>query len=307
MKYFTNEVKIAIVAVIGLVVLFFGLKFLKGLSMMSGDNTYYITFENISGLSVSSPVYADGYKVGVVKEINYDYGKSGHITTLVEIDKELRIPKGSGAEMSSDMLGNVQVNLLLATNPRERMHFGDTLRGNNNPGTLGKFAELLPAVEKMLPKLDSILASVNALLADPALSQTLHNAEAITTNLTTTSKEINTLMATLNKDVPTMTGKLTTTLDNTTQFTDKLSKIDIENTMAKVNSTLADVKQMTDNLNNNQGTLGKLMRDAELYNHLSATAKHADSLVIDLKSHPKRYVHFSIFGKKDKPAEVEVK
>jgi len=305
MKYFTNEVKIAIVAIIGLVVLFFGLKFLKGLSMMSGDNTYYITFQNINGLSVSSPVYADGYKVGVVKDVEYDYENPGNITTLVEIDKELRIPKGSSAEMSSDMLGNVQVNLLLATNPRERINYGDTIKGSNASGMLAKVAELLPTVEQMLPKLDSILASVNALLADPALRQTLHNAETITGNLTTTSRELNTLMATLNKEVPTVTGKLNTTLDNTSQLTDKLNKVDIDQTMAKVDQTLNDVKQMTERLNSNDGTLGKLMRDADLYNQLTNTVKHADSLVIDLKSHPKRYVHFSVFGKKDK-TEVKV-
>ena len=102
MKYFTKEVQIGLVAVIGVVVVFFGLKFLKGLNLFSTGDTYYIEFTNISGLSSSSPVYADGYKVGVVKDIQYDYDHRGDIITVVEVDNGLRIPRGSSAEIVSD-------------------------------------------------------------------------------------------------------------------------------------------------------------------------------------------------------------
>lgn len=117
---------------------FFGMNFLKGLNLFSSANKYYISFKNISGLSSSSPIYADGYKVGVVKNIKYDYNKSGEIMVEADIDQELRIPKGSSAEIVSDMLGNVKVNLLLATNPRERVMPGETIMGGINDGALGK-------------------------------------------------------------------------------------------------------------------------------------------------------------------------
>ena len=129
MKFFTNEVKIAIVAILGIVVLFFGLNFLKGMSLFSNDNTYYIKFHDISGLSSSNPIYADGYQVGVVKEIIYDYTGRDDILVKFDVDNNLRIPKGSSAEITSDLMGNVKMNLLLANNPRERVEPGDTLQG----------------------------------------------------------------------------------------------------------------------------------------------------------------------------------
>ena len=300
MKYFTKEVKIAIVAIVGLVVLFLGMNFLKGLDLFSSDNRYYISFHDISGLSSSCPIYADGYKVGVVRSIDYNYGQSKDIIVEVNINKDMRIPKGSSAEIVSDLMGNVKVNLLLANNMRERVNPGETIVGGINDGAMGQVKDLIPVVEKMLPKLDSILANVNALLADPALSNSLHNVETITGNLTVSSRELNTLLSSLNGNVPGLMNKAGRVMDNAETLTGKLSKVDVEGTMNKVNATLSNVQAFTDQLNNNQGSLGLLMRDPNLYYNLNSTVKHADSLMIDLKAHPKRYVHFSVFGKKDK-------
>lgn len=300
MKFFTNEVKIALVAIAGLVVLFFGMSFLKGLSLISSDNVYYISFRNISGLSSSSPIYADGYKVGTVKNIKYDYNGNKDIMVEASLDKDLRIPAGSSAEIESDMMGNVKVNLLLANNPRERVMPGEVIKGGINSGALGQMKDMIPAVEKMLPKLDSIMSSLNTILADPALQQSLHNVETITGNLTTTTTELNRLMAGLNKNVPGMMKQAGNVLDNTEQLTARLNKVDIEGTMAKVDATLSDVHEFTSRLNSNEGSLGLLMKDPALYNNLNATMRDADSLLTDLRKHPKRYVHFSVFGKKDK-------
>ena len=122
------------VAICGLVVLFFGMNFLKGLNLFSSATKYYISFKDISGLSASSPIYADGYQVGVVRGIMYNYNREGDIMVEAELDEQLRIPKGSSAEIVSDMLGNVKVNLLLATNPRERIMPGETIQGGRSVG-----------------------------------------------------------------------------------------------------------------------------------------------------------------------------
>lgn len=300
MKFFTKEVRIALVAIAGLVVLFFGMSFLKGLSIMSSDSIYYISFSNISGLSSSSPIYADGYKVGTVTGIKYDYNGNKDIMVEASLDNNLRIPVGSSAEIESDMMGNVKVNLLLANNPRERVMPGGVIKGGINDGALGQMKDMIPAIEKMLPKLDSIMGSLNMLLSDPALQRSLHNVETITGNLTTTTNELNTLMAGLNRNVPSMMKRAGNVLDNTEQLTARLNKVDVEGTMAKVDATLSNVEEFTSKLNSNEGSLGLLMRDPSLYNNLNATMRDADSLMIDLRTHPKRYVHFSVFGKKDK-------
>lgn len=307
MKFFTKEVKIALVAIVGIVVLFFGLHFLKGMPVFSTDDVYYATFNNINGLSSSNPIYADGYQVGNVKSINYNYQHSGKVVVEFQVDNDMRIPKGSTAEIESDLMGNIKMNLLLANNPRERVEPGDTIKGNLDAGVMGGVQSLMPAIAKMLPKVDSILASVNALLADPSIARSLHNVETISSNLTTTTQDLNRLMAQVNGSVPGIMnkadyalGKAGSTFDNTTTLTANLVALDIASTMAKVDQTMANVQSVTDRLNSKDGTVGLLMNDPALYNNLSSTMQSADSLLTDLKAHPKRYVHFSLFGKKDK-------
>lgn len=296
----TKEIKIALVAIVGILVMYFGINFLKGMNLFSTNNAYYMTFDDIQGLGASTPIYADGYKVGTVDGLEYDYKENGPIKVKVDINKDLRIPQGSKAEIVKELMGNLQVNLLLANNPRERVEPGGIIPGAVNGGMMDKAASLVPVVEKMLPKLDSILTSVNALLADPALAASLHNVETITSNLTVSTRELNTLMAGLNKQVPGMIGKANGVLDNTNRLTANLASLDVQGTLNKVNQTLESAHQFTEKLNSNQGSLGLLMNDTKLYDNLTSTMGHADSLVIDLKAHPKRYVHFSVFGRKDK-------
>lgn len=296
----TKEIKIALVAIVGILIMYFGINFLKGMNLFSTNNTYFITFDDIQGLGASTPIYADGYKVGTVDGLEYDYKENGPIKVKVDINKDLRIPQGSKAEIVKDLMGNLQVNLLLANNPRERVEPGGIIPGAVNGGMMDKAANLVPVVEKMLPKLDSILTSVNALLADPALAASLHNVETITSNLTISTRELNTLMAGLNNQVPGMVRKANGVLDNTNRLTANLASLDVQGTLNKVNQTLESAHQFTEKLNSNQGSLGLLMNDTKLYDNLTSTMGHADSLVIDLKAHPKRYVHFSVFGRKDK-------
>lgn len=300
MKIFTKEVKIALVAIVGIVVLFFGLNFLKGLNLFSSDDTYYMTFRNIGGLGSSTPIYADGYKVGIVKDIDYDYEHRGPIRLKVGIDKGMRIPQGSTAEIVKDLMGNIQVNLLLANNPRQRMEPGQTIPGDVNAGALGKVSGMVPSVEKMLPKLDSILTGLNAILADPAITQSLHNIRQTTANLTVSTRELNVLMGHLNHQVPGILRQTSGVLDQTQQFTGNLAALDVQGTLDKVDATLDQVHDLSTKLNDERGTLGLMVNNPDLYYHLDATVRSADSLLVNLKAHPKRYVHFSLFGRKDK-------
>ena len=300
MNSMAKEIKIALVAIVGILVLFFGMKFLKGVQLFSNDHVYYVTFSDISGLAASSPIYANGFKVGTVKSIEYDYSKPGAIVATVGLDKKLQVPNGSRAEIESDLLGNVKLNLLLGDPSAGMIPVGGKISGSIYAGTLGKAAEMIPQIEKMLPKLDSILANLNTLTADPAIAKSLHNVEHITNDLTTTTTQLNTLMASLNKEVPGMITRANNVLDQSGQLASNLSAVNVEETMAKVSETLENLRRFTDKLNANDGSLGLLLNDKKLYQNLNSTIAHADSLLINLREHPKRYVHFSVFGKKDK-------
>ena len=299
-KLFSKEVQIALVAIVGIIVLFFGMKFLKGMFLFSTDDSYYVEFDDISGVSASCPVYANGYRVGVVEDVIFNYDSQDKIVAVLGLNKQLRLPKASTAEIASDLLGNVKLELKFGPDPVDIMEPGDTLSGKKQGGALAKAADMLPQFEKMLPKVDSILASVNMLLMNPAIANSLHNVDQITAHLVTTTNELNRLTASLNQQVPGTLTKVDGLLDNTTTLTKNLSELDIAMTMAKVNNTLQNVEQMTAKLNNNGGTLGLLMRDQELYRNMASTMGHVDSLMIDLKQHPQRYVHFSLFGRKNK-------
>ena len=297
MKYITKEVRIGIAGIAALCILVYGINYLKGINMFKPSSYFYVKFHNVNGLTKSSPVFADGVRVGIVRDIYYDYAKPGNVIVEVELDTELRIPKGSSAELVSELMGGVRMNILLANNPREKYAVGDTIPGTMNNGMMEKVAAMMPAVEKMLPKLDSILTSLNTIMADQSIPATLHSIEKTTANLEVTSRQLKVLM---NNDIPQLTGKLNTIGDNFVVISGNLKEIDYAATFKKIDATLSNVKMLTEKLNSKDNTVGLLLNDPQLYNNLNQTTINAANLLEDLKEHPKRYVHFSLFGKKDK-------
>lgn len=317
-KVFTPEVKIALVAIVGIIILFFGMQFLKGLDLFAAENIYKIRFNDVSGLSASSPIYANGYKIGLVKDIDYDYDNPGNIVVDANIDKGFQLPKGTTAVISSDLMGNVKVDLQLGDRKNGIVEPGGTINGMLNGGALGEIKDAMPTIKAMIPKIDSIMNSLNTILADPAIAGTLHNVDKISSDLTTSTRELNTLLAQLNNKVPGLldnanglvtdargsmggvNGLISNTNGLITNVNGKVNDLNVSETMAKVDRTLANMQDLTAKLNSNQGSLGLLMNDPGLYNNLNRTLSDADSLVTNLKAHPKRYVHFSLFGRKDK-------
>ena len=297
MKYITKEVRIGIAGIIALCVLVYGINYLKGINMFKPSSYFYVKFKNVNGLAKSSPVFADGVRVGIVRDIYYDYNQAENVVVEVELDTELRIPKGSSAELTSELMGGVRMDILLANNPREKYAIGDTIPGKLNNGMMESVAALMPQIEQMLPKLDSIMTSLNTILGDQSIPATLHSVEKMAANLEVTSGQLKVLMG---RDIPKLTGKLNTLGDNFISISDNLKKIDYANTFNEIEQTLANVKIVTEKLNSKDNTVGLLLNDPQLYNNLNATTANAASLLEDLKEHPKRYVHFSLFGKKEK-------
>lgn len=300
MRNHIQEIKIALVAVAGLVALFFGMKFLKGSNLLSSSDTYYFVFNDISGLTESSPIFAAGYQVGRIKKIYFDYSHIEKIKVLAEVDRKMKIPMGSTASISSDVLGNIKVTLNIAPHRGQYVQPGGVISGSIDTGTVGKMTEMVPTIEQILPKLDSVMFHLNALLADPALAHSIHNIDEITNNLSTSSKQLHILLTNVNREVPGIVSKTNLVLANTEQFTDNLRKIDVASTMTKVDEAMADVQEFTSKINNNSGTFGLLLKDPTLYYNLNQTMKNIDSLAVNLRQQPKRYVHFSLFGRKNK-------
>ena len=296
-----KEVKIGLIGILAIGMLIFGINYLRGVAMFKSSRSYYVEFNNINGLPISSPVFANGYKIGLVRDIQYNYEKLGTVTVEVEVEEGMRIPSGSRGVLVTEMLGTVKMNLLLNLESQNYLQPGDTLQGFANNGIMGVAETMVPKLELMLPKMDSILNSLNKLMADPALAATLHNAEQVTANLTVTTHELNKLMK---NDLPKITGNLNSLTDNLNTISYNLKGIDYAATMRSIDSTLYNVRVLTNKLNSKDNTIGLLFNDPTLYNNLSTTTSNAASLLEDLKSHPKRYVHFSLFGRKEKTTET---
>jgi len=293
MKTKSKEIKIAVATIISALLLYFGINYLKGVNLMKPANYYYTDFKDVTGVTVSTPVMLDGFKIGLVNDMEYNYGKPGNITVELSLDKKLRIPKGSYTTMELSLLGEASVVLHLNKESRDMLNIGDTINGKKTVGMMDNIAvNVMPQLEVLLPRIDTILTGLQAILANPAIHQSLSQINMTTANLETASRQLAVLM---NKDIPTITGNLVTASNDFTQVSSNLKGIDLQSTMSSMDQSVKNMESFSKNLNNPGGTLGLLMNDRLLYDNLSNTANNADSLMIDLKKNPKRYVHFSIW------------
>lgn len=297
----SREAKIGFTGLVALVLLFFTIKFLQGVSLFTTQDTYYINFRDAKGLAKSSPVYADGYNVGIVSDIHYDYERPGNgVIVEISVEHGIRIPLGTSAVLDEAMLGGCTLNLMMGNNPMERLSVNDTIPSAENNGLMSKAAAMIPQLEQTLAKVDTLLTTLNTLMADPNLQKIIANTEHLTANLDQSSRDLNRLME---KDLPQMTQTFNQAGQNIVQLTDKLNRVDIEGTMAKVDHTMAGMQQMTERLNSPDNNVGLLLNDTLLYHNLTRVTLGASQLVEDLRNHPKRYVHFSVFGKKETPPQ----
>ncbi len=295
-----KEVKIAIVAVIALVVLYAGLNFLKGISLFSDNSEYYLTFRNVDGVAKNCPVYAEGIAVGQIDDIVYDYSHKNPTRLVAVLKKRMVIPEGTVAEIRTDLMGNTQVSLVLGDYANAPIEPGGIIPGDESDGMMDKVKGMIPTVEDMLPKIDSIVSNLKTLTADPALAEMLENTAAATANLNASSAQLATLIAGLNTALPTLMTHADSLLTHSDDVMQTIDAVDLAATMEQVDAALEELHNAVAALNSADGTLGKLLNDPALYDNLTTAMADADSLLTDLKAHPKRYVHFSVFGKKDK-------
>ena len=231
-----------------------------------------------------------------MRSIEYNYDKPGSVTVEISLDNKLKVPTGSKALLKVDFLGTATIDLQLNKYVSTHHTAGDVIIGENAPDMLGNIqSEMLPQITSMLPKLDSILTGVQALVNDPALRSSLQRIDHITANLETSTEHLNRL---LGQDMPVIVKNVTEVTNHVDTFTGKLNRLELEKTLASVDSTVTNLQEVSAKLKNPNSTLGLLLNDGALYDGLVNTVGSADSLLIDLRENPKRYVHFSLFGRK---------
>lgn len=293
---FSRELWIGVLGIIAILTIYLLINFFKGINVFSNGEKYYVKFSNIGEIVNTSPVFINGYKVGHVSNVAYDYKKPNEITVEMTLDSNIELPEGSVALINTKLLGSSTISLALGDDTT-MMQPGDTIAGRMNTGAMDEAADMLPQISAMLPKLDSILVSLNSTLANPAINNSLDGIESLTAELNTTAKLLNEV---LGNDIPVAADKLVEIEDDLLKMSSQLSEVDYKNLIASLEASLANIEAITTALNNGEGTAGMLLKDSTLYNNLSNTSEAATLLLEDLKENPKRYVHFSLFGKKDK-------
>lgn len=296
-QIFTKEAKIGLVSIISLVLLYFGINYLKGVNLFKPVNHYEVIFENVKGVTISSPVYIDGFKVGLVRDIKYDYENMDKVMVDISLEEQMRINKGSYITIVNSFLGGAELHIHLNKYVDDFLKPGDQVDGRMEEEMMQSVQEkILPGVEALLPKIDSILVGLQTLVNSPALTQSLMYVEKTTANLETSTRQLNSM---LSNDVPEIVSELKTITGNFADVSSQLKNMDLQQTVSDVNATLDNLKAATNKINSEESSIGLLLNDRQLYDNLNSTAENASKLMLDLREHPKRYVHFSVFGKKD--------
>ena len=292
-KKFSKEIKIGIAAIISIVLLYIGINYLKGINLFKPANYYYVSCSNVRDITISTPVFVEGFKIGLVRSIEYDYSSINKITLEISLDKGMRINKGSYISIESTLLSGAILNIELNKYVTEYLKPGDMIEGRLKGGMISSVEEkLLPMVADMMPKIDSILTGLQALVNSTALTQSLTNLESATKQLEGSSLRLNTF---LKNDVPEISLNLKTTTSNLSLFSDNLNKLNLEQSINSLNSTLGNINMLSLKLNSKDNSLGMLLNDSLLYYNLNRTLGNASELLFDFKQNPKRYVRFSLF------------
>ncbi|MBQ9466099.1 MAG: MCE family protein [Muribaculaceae bacterium] len=295
-----KNILIAVTIMVSLALLYWGIEFLKGINMFQPANFYYATFNKVNGLAEAAPVSVNGFQVGQVREMQYDY-QTNQIKIMLSLDENLKIPRGSTATIVSSITGSASVAINLAEGT-DFYTVGENIPGVIANGLMDKAGDMLPQIASILPKVDSIMTNLNRLTADPALATAVARLDGITAELANSSRQLSALMSGLNKNVPgvmtnvnEITGKLNTTSTNFVDLSAKLNGMPIDQTISSLNATMANFKQVSDKLNSKDSSLGLLLNDRSFYDNANATVADLDSLFMDIRRNPKRYVTIKVF------------
>ena len=292
-----KEYKIGLAGIVALVALFFGINFLKGKALFSNTSEYYVRFANAKELSKSSKVFVDGFEVGIVTDLVYDYKNPGNVIVEINVAPELILCQGTEIKLDAGLMGGCAMKITPAPINDKMFLPGDTLQGTNHMDMVAQASKMMPQLSEIVKKVDTLVSSLNRVINDPKLASILSNVEQVTADLTKTTEHLNTIVG---HDLPQLAQTYNKVGENVLVITENFKSVDLQPTIASVNATIENVNAMVQQMHNTNGTLGALLYDRSLYNSLNKTVGSMDSLMTDIKSHPKRYVHFSIFGRKDK-------
>lgn len=311
-KIFSKELIIGLCVIVALVILFFGINYLKGINLFKPANFYVVEYDNVMGLETAASVTIDGYKVGQVRDIEFDYDKPGKIKVTLALNENLRVPSDSRAVIESGLLGGPSIVLKLGSS-KKMIEVGGIIQSGTSPGLMNTVSnDIMPKVVDIIPVLDSLMtnlnataANLNAISSHPALMNSVDRLDVISADIAGLSsdlrKSLGTGVPTLMSNANSITNNLDAMSANLVVLSENLRNLPVDATMEDLNVIMGNLKnlsanldKLSNNLNNPDGTVGKMLNDPTFYNRLSQTAADIDSLIVDIKRNPKRYISIKL-------------
>lgn len=278
--------------ILAVFILILGGNFLKGINLLQLSNHYYVQYKTLDGLVVSNPVNVLGYKVGLVKEINYDFTQEKPFIVHFEVNDDILIPIDSKANLEEDGIMGNKVIALHYGKSKQFFHSGDTIDSDDFFGYRDEFDTIIMPILEAVNKLDSSLILINNMLRNGQMENTLTHLNHLSRSLESSSQQLNSM---LSNDVPVLMTNFKTISGHLASTSEKLDSIDLVGLSNYAHETLIHMDQFTQRLNDSTSTLGLLTTQNKLYLNLDSTVQSANTLLIDLKAHPKRYVKFSLW------------
>ncbi|MDP5099772.1 MAG: MlaD family protein [Nonlabens sp.] len=313
---FSKEVKVGLLTVSAIALFIFGYQFLKGRNLFKNDRKFYAVDENVEGLAKSAPVTINGLKVGNIDDIDF-LDSSGRLLVTFHVDESFTFSAESMASVySTSLIGGKALAILpdFKSASRRMAKSGDTLRSAVDDGLQGKvmeeFLPLKDKIENMIVSADSVMTDLHKIMnpnTRRSIESGLTEMNKTLISLQGLSANANSLITTNRKSLDRTITNLDKTSTNFAAMSDELAKVEIANVVQELETSIAKFNGVLDDVSSGKGSLGKLMTDDKLYENLERTTRQAEMLMQDIKLNPKRYVHFSVFGKKpgeyDKPED----
>jgi len=291
-----KESRIGLTVIIAIALFVWGLNYLKGINLLKQARRYYVVYNQIDGLVTSAPVMLDGFQVGLVKSIDYQYNSPGHILVELNLEKQLNLPAGTKAVLEPALVGNPNISLILGPGP-QLLAVGDTLTADRKADLMIMLEEeLIPGIKDLIQRAGRVVSQLEAQLDEGGdLNKSLASVRKTSERLASASASLDLLLA---NEIPSTIGNINSLSSNFNALGRELRTVDFAGISHRVDSTLLILQDVSLRLTRPDNSLGLLLNDTELYFNLNKTASSANELLLDLRERPKRYVHFSLFGSK---------
>ncbi|MCE5180115.1 MAG: MCE family protein [Porphyromonadaceae bacterium] len=284
---------IGLAFIASIAMIYFGINFLKGINVLKKQNQYYAVFSDVSKLLISSPVYVKGYQIGLINNISMMSDDPMLFAVGINLKEPLHITKGSYLEYGVDMFGASTVNLVMVPS-QVYLQPGDTLTGAKEFGLMDGVAKAMPRADSILLRIDSIVYSLNKLMAHPMWTQSLEGIGSTVTQLNRSSESLNRMINVLEADLPLISNNLSDVTTDLKDISGELNQMDLTGTFAAIDETVNNLKILTGKMNSSDNSLGLLMNDTKLHDSLNATIDTATKLLEDIRQNPERYLSIKV-------------